>query len=191
MPENATTETGDERRRRARNEALGLEMLSRLETQGREILDAAAAVERDDGVQSFSTYRKFRERLGEFNSFCNVIETQLTRIAGERHGELQDLFRKRRAMIFRPAIAALNAFFTRLANGGAMPLGLADVLNAELIAIDDIRAVVTTPGAISETDAEIIEDIDRLEATIKSLTNRAIGFQELFGAMPERDDGAG
>ena len=167
-----------EQRQRAKNETLGLEMLSRLETQGRAILDAAAAIERDESAQSFLNYRNFRSRLGEFDSFCNVIETQLSRIAGDRHGELESLFRKRRAMIFRPAIAALNAFFARLADGGALPFGLADVLNSELSAIEDIREIVTTPGAIDASDAGIIADIDRLEATVKSLGDRALGFAD-------------
>lgn len=186
MPDQAAIETADQRRRQARNEALGLEMLSRLETQAREILAAATAIERDDSAQSFLNYRTFRSRLSEFESFCNVIETQLTRIAGDRHGELDDLFRKRRAMIFRPAIAALNAFFGRLANGGALPLGLADVLNSELQAIEDIREIVTTPGAIAETDTGIVDDIDRLETTVKSLTDRAIGFVDFSEMQSSR-----
>src|SRR5277367_5886538 len=92
-----TIDNAYEQRQRAKNEALGLEMLSRLETQGRAILDAATAIEQDESAQSFLNYRNVRSRLGEFDSFCNVIETQLTRIAGDRNGELEDLFRKRRA----------------------------------------------------------------------------------------------
>src|SRR5262249_16946781 len=144
-----------------------------------------------DGFLTMTHYRKFRSRLGEFESFCNVIETQLTKIAGDRTGELDELFRKRRAMIFRPAISALNAFFSRIADGGAMPFRLAAILNTELLAIEDIRAIVTKPGAVSDADAAIVADIDRLEATIKSLGTKAIGFAELEFTPPaaNQEDG--
>jgi len=173
-------ETVEQRRQRARNEALGLEMLSQMETQSREILDAAAALERgDDRVQTFASYRTFRERLSEFETFCNVIENQLSRMAADRQGELADLFRKRRAKVFRPAISALNAFFGRMADGGmALPFGLSDVLNSELRAIDDIREIVSQPGALDEADTSILSEIDKLETVVKSLTPRAIGFAE-------------
>ena len=172
-------ETVEQRRQRQRNEALGLEMLGQMEAQAREILGAAAALERgDDRVQTFASYRTFRERLSEFESFCNVIESQLSRMAADRQGELADLFRKRRAKVFRPAIAALNAFFGRMADGGPLPFGLADVLNSELRAIDDIREIVSQPGALDESDTTILAEIDRLETIVKSLSTRAIGFAE-------------
>jgi hypothetical protein len=181
-------ETGEERRRRQRNEALGLEMLSRLETQGREILEKTEALAREDGGQTFSSYRAFRTKLGEFESFCNVIETQLGRIAGERRGDLDDLFRKRRAMIFRPAIAALTAFFQRMADGrGALPFGLSNVIDNELTAIADIRDIVNAPNAFSAEDAAAINaEIDRLETTIKSLDGKATGFED-FAPAPQHD----
>jgi len=172
-------ETVEQRRQRQRNEALGLEMLGQMEAQAREILGAAGALERgDDQVQTFASYRTFRERLSEFETFCNVIENQLSRMAADRQGELADLFRKRRAKVFRPAIAALNAFFGRMADGGPLPFGLSDVLNSELRAIDDIREIVSQPGALDEADTTILAEIDRLETVVKSLSTRAIGFAE-------------
>jgi len=182
-------ETVEQRRQRQRNEALGLEMLTQMETQAREILDAAAALESDDGVQTFASYRTFRERLSEFETFCNVIENQLTRIATDRQAELAELFRKRRAKVFRPAIAGLNAFFARLKDGGPLPFGLADVLNSELRAIDDIREIVSTPGALDESDTAILAEIDKLESAVKSLASRAIGFADFsdLSDLSERD----
>ncbi len=172
-------ETVEQRRQRQRNEALGLEMLSQLESQAREILDAAGALERgDDRVQTFASYRTFRERLSEFETFCNVIENQLSRIASDKQAELAELFRKRRAKVFRPAIAGLNAFFERMRDGGPLPFGLADVLGSELRAIEGIRELVATPGALDEADSVILGEIDRLEANVKSLSERAVGFAD-------------
>jgi hypothetical protein len=189
MAQGSELETVEQKRQRQRNEALGLEMLTRLETQAREILDTAAGIEADDGLQTFASYRTFRQRLSEFESFCNVIETQLTRIATDKQSQLADLFRKRRAMVLGPAIAALNAFFARLAEGGPLPLGLSDVLKAELHALDGIREIVATPGALDDADATIIAEIGRLEAVVKSLADRSVGLSDFSELSASTQDG--
>src|SRR5258708_8237753 len=125
-------ETVEQKRKRQRNEALGLEMLTQLETQVREILDTAAAIEADNGFQTFASYRTFRQRLSEFEAFCNVIETQLTRIASDKQSQLAELFRKRRAMVLGPATAPLNAFFPRLPHVAPFPPPLSHVLTSAL-----------------------------------------------------------
>ena len=182
-------ETVEQKRQRQRNEALGLEMLTRLETQVREILGTAAAMEADDGMQTFASYREFRQRLSEFESFCNVIENQLGRLAGDKQALLADLFRKRRAMVLKPAVAALNAFFARLADGGPLPLGLSDVLKSELRALNDIRDIVATPGALDDADAAIIAEVDRLEAVVRSLADRSVGLNDFSELATSEQDG--
>jgi hypothetical protein len=188
-------ETVEQKRERQRNEALGLEMLTQLETQVRDILDSASAIEGDDGLQTFASYRDFRQRLSEFEAFCNVIENQLGRLAGDKHALLAELFRKRRAMVLKPAIAALNAFFERLADGGPLPLGLSDVLKSELRALDDIREMAATPGALDESDMAIIADVERLEQVVKNLVERSVGLADFSDlatpadlAIAEQDD---
>src|SRR5258708_11766787 len=181
-------ETVEQKRKRQRNEALGLEMLTQLETQVREILDTAAAIEADNGFQTFASYRTFRQRLSELEAICNVIETQLTRIASDKQSQLAELFRKRRAMVLGPAIAAVTACSARLAEGGPLPLGLSDVLKSELRALNDIREIVTTAGALDDADATIVAEIARLEEVVKSLVDRSVGLSDFSELVSAQDD---
>src|SRR5260221_14698647 len=65
------------------------EMLAQLEAQARELLDLAAAAETAASFRTFSTYRTFREKLADFQTFCGVIEGQLAKLAGPRRAELE------------------------------------------------------------------------------------------------------
>src|SRR4051812_48251541 len=79
-------------RRRERDERAGLDMLSNLERQAREILHIAGAATQQTDPQRFAACRAFRMRLGEFEAFCNVIESHLRKLAGDGRSELDVLF---------------------------------------------------------------------------------------------------
>ncbi len=164
-------------RHRRHAEALGLEMMSELTNQAREILQLADRAETDETFRSTANYRHFREKIGEFESFCHVIETQLKRIAPARRAELEDLFFKRRAAILRPAVRALSAFFGRIAADGALPLGILDALDGELQSIESMRAEFSEPAFAAIADRGILDEIAQLEALVMSLRANATQFE--------------
>jgi hypothetical protein len=164
-------------RRRERDEHIGLDMLSNLERQAKDILSVAEASERPAGLQRFADCRKFRMKLGEFEAFCNVIESHLRKLAGDSRGELDELFHKRRMTILRPSVRALTGMFSRLSQDG-LPFGLLDALDEELRALEGVRELVNGPES-SEDDRLLLQEIDKLEAVIQSLRGGATEFEEL------------
>jgi len=172
----AVLETSAEQRRHVRDETMARDLVTTLERQAREIVDFAAATEQDDTVHSFARYQAFRRKVSEFDSLCTVIETNLRKIAAEPRGILNELFHTRRDMILGPSIRAMTAFFTRLGDSGHLPLGLFDILDSELSALDTMREALAAAEPPAPDDAEVRAQIDRLEAIIKGIQGRASQF---------------
>ncbi len=172
----AVLETSAEQRRHVRDETTARDLVATLERQAREIVDYAAATEQDDTVHSFARYQEFRRKVGEFDSLCTVIETNLRKLAAEPRGALDELFHTRRDMILGPSIRAMTAFFTRLSESGHLPLGLFDFLGSELSALDSMREALSAASSPAPDDAEIRAQIDRIEAMIKGIQARSSQF---------------
>ncbi len=172
----AVLETSAEQRRHVRDEALARGLVTTLEQQAREIVEFAAATEGDDTVHSFARYQEFRRKVGEFESLCTVIETNLRKVAAEPRGVLNELFHTRRDMVLGPSIRAMTAFFARLSESGTLPLGLFDILDSELSALDGMREALTAADPPARDEAGIRAEIDRLEAIIKGIQARSSQF---------------
>jgi hypothetical protein len=174
----AVLKTSAEQRRHARDESSARGLVTTLERQAREIVDFAAATEEDDSVHSFARYQVFRRKVAEFESLCAVIETNLRKLAAEPRGALNELFHTRRDMVLGPSIRAMTAFFTRMAESGELPLGLFDILDAELGALDSMRETLAAADPPARDEAGIRAEIDRLEAIIKGVQDRSSQFAD-------------
>jgi len=172
----AVLETSAEQRRHLRDEAMARGLVTTLEHQAREIVEFAAATEDDDTVHSFARYQAFRRKVGEFESLCTVIETNLRKVAAEPRGVLHELFQTRRDMVLGPSIRAMSAFFTRLSESGTLPLGLFDILDSELSALDGMREALTAADPPARDEAGIRAELDRLESIIKGIQARSSQF---------------
>ena len=73
---------GDRQRLKGTNPEL--EMIGRLGIQAQDILHFALKVESDNNFQNFQDYLAFREKISEFEAFCNVIESHLKEVVTER-----------------------------------------------------------------------------------------------------------
>lgn len=174
----AVIESSADQRRHAREEATARQLVATLERQAREIVEAAAATEQDDTVRGFAHYRAFRRKVGEFESLCSVIETNLRKLADAPRGVLNELLHTRRDMILGPSIRAMTAFFTRLAAGGALPLGVFDILDSELQALAGMREVLDAAAGPLPDDAETRAQIEQLEGIIGGLRGKATQFDD-------------
>lgn len=165
-------------RRRVRGDAPELEMIGRLGAQAQEILQLALRVEADDQFQNFQDYLDFRDKISEFESFCNVIESHLKDLVSDRRQELEDRFYSLWAMIFRPSLKALLGFFDRIEDEEVLPLGGKDMLEAELRAVQAMRNVLAAPRFAASTDQEMLPEINRLEAILTKLSQRATSLPD-------------
>ena len=171
-------ETGANVRRREREEAHARDMVTNLERQTREILGLAASAEFDDSVQSFAHYRAFRAKVGEFEAFCNVIEAHLRQIAEQPRGVLNELLHTRRDMILGPSIKAMTAFYERLAEDGALPFGLLDMLQNEIEIVATMREALESAETPPPDADEIRAAIQKIEDAIRALEARATQFDD-------------
>ena len=153
-------------------------LVATLERQAREIVDFAAATEDDDSVHGFARYQAFRRKVEEFDSLCSVIESWLRKVAEQPRGALKELFRTRRDMILGPSIRAMTAFFTRLGETGELPLGLFDMLDSELRALESMREALDLEETPGPDEAETRGQIERLEAMIKGIQGRTTQFPD-------------
>lgn len=160
-------------RRRPRGENPELEMIGRLGSQAQEILQLAMQVESDNDFQNFQDYLAFRDKLSEFEAFCNVIESHLKEIVGDRRQELEDRFYSLWAMIFRPTLRALLRFFDRIDDEQVLPLGGRDMLEAELRALQAMRDVLSAPRFAKLSDGEMLDELTRLEGILQRLAERS------------------
>lgn len=174
----AIVEDSAEQRRHARNESMARGLVTTLERQAREIVDFAAATEGDNSVHGFARYQAFRRKVEEFDSLCSVIESWLYKVAAEPRGVLKELFHTRRDMILGPSIRAMTAYFTRLGETGELPLGLFDILDSELRALETMRETLGAEATPGPDDAEIRAQIDQVEAIIKGIQSRTTQYAD-------------
>lgn len=172
---------GDRRRLRGANPEL--EMLGRLGTQAQGILRLALTVEGDENLRNFSDYLAFRGKISEFEAFCNVIESHLKDVVGDRRQELEDRFYSLWSMIFRPSLRALTRFFDRLIEEEVLPLGGRDMLEAELRSLEGMRSILAAPRFANAADTSMLDDLKKLETTISKLAERATSLPD-FSKRP-------
>lgn len=167
---------GDRRRPKGANPEL--EMIGRLGTQAQEILQLALRVESDNDFQNFQDYLSFRDKLSEFEAFCNVIESHLKEVVGDRRQELEDRFYSLWAMIFRPTLRALLRFFDRIDDEQVLPLGGRDMLESELRALQAMRDVVSAPRFAKMADPEMLAEVEKLEGILQRLAQRSTSLPD-------------
>ncbi len=164
--------------KRRPNPRTAAEMLGQLEAQAREIVDLAGEARSVASFRTFTAYRRFREKLADFQTFCGVIETYLGRLANDRRDELEAGFYALWGAIYRPALKALDGFFTTLEYDGVMPLGAREILEAEMLALESMCGLMADPR-FSEQNADLIAQTQELVKRVGALADRASSLPEL------------
>jgi hypothetical protein len=164
--------------RRRPNPKSAAEMLVQLETQAREIVALAGEAGSVAGFRTFTAFRRFREKLADFQTFCGVIEHYLGRLAAARRDELEERFYALWGAIYRPALKALDGFFTTLERDGVMPLGAREILEAEMLALESMCGLMGDPR-LGDQNATLVADTQALIKRVGALADRASSLPEL------------
>ncbi len=170
--------------RRLHRETRALEMLAGLDAQARKIFHVADEAAHGRGLRSFPEYRAFRRTVAEFESFCNVIESHLSDVAGSRRHDVEDRFYRLWAAIHKPVLGALHRFFAAVAEKGELPLGAQDELAAELRSLAGTRSVLATSRLGQVGDGALQDRITALETLIMGLIGQATTLPELVPIAP-------
>ena len=179
---------GDRQRLKGTNPEL--EMIGRLGIQAQDILHFALQVESDNNFQNFQDYLAFREKISEFEAFCNVIESHLKEVVTERKQELEDRFYSLWSMIFGPTVRALIRFFDQIHEEQVLPLGGKGMLDAELRALEGMRSVLAAPRFAKMADKEMLAQITKLEGTLSKLAERASSLPDFSNRTTVTRSGA-
>lgn len=174
-------------RLRAPGENPEMEMIGQLGIQAQEILHFALRVEGGNTFQNFQDYLAFRDKISEFEAFCNVIEGHLKDMVVDRRKELEDRFYSLWSMIFRPTLHALMKFFDRIAEEEVLPLGGRDMLESELRALRSMRQVLAAPRFTALADKQMMVDLNWLEGVVGKLAERATSLPD-FSKRPTADE---
>ena len=164
--------------KRRPNPRTATEMLGQLEAQAREIVSLAGEAQTVAAFRAFTAFRRFREKLADFQTFCGIIETYLGRLASDRRDELEAGFYALWGAIYRPALKALDAFFTTLERDGVMPLGAREILESEMLALEAMCGLMADPR-FSEQNSALIADTQALIKRVGALADRASSLPEL------------
>jgi hypothetical protein len=170
--------SGPSAQRRKPNQVTASEMVTQLEFQAREIVLLAGQAGGVAPFRTFTAYRELREKLGDFQTFCGVIETYLGRVAGERKSEIEERFYALWAAIYRPALQALDKFFSALERDGVMPLGAREILEAEMLALEAMCGLMADPRFGNHNTA-LITATQILIKRVGALADRASSLPEL------------
>jgi len=164
--------------KRRPNPRTATEMLGQLEAQAREIVGLAGEARSVASFRTFTAYRRFREKLADFQTFCGVIETYLGRLAADRRDQLEAGFYALWGAIYRPALKALDGFFATLEHDGVMPLGAREILEAEMLALESMCGLMADPR-FGEQNADLIAQTQELIKRAGALADRASSLPEL------------
>ena len=164
--------------KRRPNPRTATEMLAQLEAQAREIVGLAGEARSIASFRTFTAYRRFREKLADFQTFCGVIEAYLGRLASDRRDELEAGFYALWGAIYRPALKALDGFFTTLEPDGVMPLGAREILEAEMLALESMCGLMADPR-FGDQNAELVAQTQAMVKRVGALADRASSLPEL------------
>lgn len=164
--------------RRRPNPRTAAEMLGQLEAQAREIVGLAGEAPAVASFRAFTAFRRFREKLADFQTFCGIIETYLGRLASERRDELEAGFYALWGAIYRPALKALDSFFATLERDGVMPLGAREILESEMLALEAMCGLMGDPRFSGQNSA-LIDETQALITRVGALADRASSLPEL------------
>ena len=138
----------------------------------------AEATERGEGPQRYAGCRAFRAKLGDEiilqrdrKSFCaSSPATPMPSSAGLSH--------KNRITILRPSVKALTAMFTRLARK-VCPSASSPYSTRSCAPWTACATWSVSSKDLLNDDRVLLEEIDKLEALMKSLRGKATEFVEL------------
>lgn len=133
------------------------ELLGALERQCREAAHLAKQAEHEASRHSFSAYRDFRDKVGEFQALEILIEQRIRGIVDARSDDLREQFRNLDMVMLALLVRASMRFFFVLSANPVLPMGAREIFVAELRSLHDAHEKLRRP----EYEGKLGEDLDR------------------------------
>ena len=169
------------------NRAKLITMLLALEGQLREADALSQVIERKMGSETFAIFRKFRSRIDEMLSLSAIIERRIEEIMELDIRALNNQFVKLNVHALTMLVRSNKNFFNRLAERRAVPMGIGDVLAAELKFLETVRERLSQPIFEGHIDQQIFEDLDEVMTAIRTISERTSSLED-FSDAPSLTD---
>ena len=155
-----------------------MKFLGALETQIEELGKLAQTVEHGMSSEHFSTYIRFRSKVGEMLSFSAIIEKRIEDVMEFNASGLSDNF----IMLNISAIVLLvrcnKTFFSSMITRRVMPFGVKDLLISEVRFLDSVRTRLSQPEYLNRLDRNIFQDLDNIMTLIRSIADRTMSLED-------------
>ena len=155
-------------------------LLGALEAQSRDILTFAIKAETEASTYGFPTYRAFREKVSEFESFAGLVEQRIENLESGRDKRLEDQFHKLDVLIFKVLIKATHKILAAISAAPDQPLGVRDAYEAELRSLQANRKRMQDPRYSKALDKDTVRRVDETEKILLEVMERSPGLPE-FG----------
>lgn len=163
----------------SRKEVEGL--LTALERQAREAAALAKQAQSDAARQSFTSYRLFRDKVGEFKALCILIEARLRNIEDVRVDDLRQEFDRLDTLLMAVLVKASMRFFFVLSANTVLPLGAREIFISELRSLYEAHEKLRRPEYEGKLGSQIMGDLETAEAILEEIIHKAPGLLR-FGA---------
>jgi len=149
------------------------EMLTALERQARDIVVLATQTEKNAHQHSFHSYRQFRDKISEFETFGILIENRLRNLETGRDERLDEQFDALNILISKAVLRTSTKFFLALSKSPALPIGSREIFVQELRNLHMAREKLAQPRYAHLLDEEADRNMKVAESILNEIIERA------------------
>jgi hypothetical protein len=154
--------------------------LDALDEKSSTLGDVVAATKSDAARSSFANYKKFSDAVGDFDSFCILIEYRLKRLPqGPARAQLDKRFHAARVAHMARQLKTSIELMGLVATARELPLGAKDVFLRELRMIYALKNALSEPPYADGRAPETAHDIELAEKILREIIERAPTMLEL------------
>ncbi len=152
------------------------ELLGALERQCREAAKLAQTAEHEASRHSFSAYREFRDKVGEFQALVILIEQRLRNVVDARTDDLRDQFERLDAVMLALLVRASMRFFFVLSANPVLPMGAREIFVSELRSLHDAHEKLNRPTYAGKLGPELDQELQTASLILEEIIDKAPGL---------------
>ncbi|MEI6984834.1 MAG: hypothetical protein WCK65_01790 [Rhodospirillaceae bacterium] len=152
------------------------ELLAALERQCREAMDLAKAAESEASKHSFTAYRSFRNKVGEFQALVILIEGRLKNVVGSRVDDLRNEFERLDALMLSVLVRASMRFFFVLSANSSMPMGAREIFVTELRSLHEAHEKLSRDNYADKIPPDLAHDLETASLILEEIIDKAPGL---------------
>jgi hypothetical protein len=148
-------------------------LLDALEDQLQGATRLAKVAERDVASLKYSSYRRFREKVGEFLALTIIIKRRIPHVDDVNTRDLVERFEMSEVRFFTMLVRASLRFFYIISSNLTLPMGTREIFLDELRSLHSAHETLRRPEYALRLDDDVINDLDVAEQILTEIVDRA------------------